>query len=235
MEGQSGSDGRFAKFETPEHGIRALGKNLLAYRAKGFDTVAEIVNRWAPASDGNNTDAYIKALCGALGVNANDQVDMSNPRTLAALCAGIVKHENGSQPYTDEQIGAGVSAALGLGAARAKRITGDIAFDSASPAAQAAYISQLQSIQNEQRAQLAQQMDESLKDVYSALGEGFQPNWLPSQSELVTTYGPAKGMRKWQDLKDQQSYGGVIEQPEACRRQRGRTYLNACANGSECI
>ena len=136
---------------------------------------------------------------------------MSNPRTLAALCAGIVKHENGSQPYTDEQIGAGVSAALGLSALHgAKRITGDIAFDSASPAAQAAYISQLQSIQNEQRAQLAQQMDESLKDVYSALGEGFQPNWLPSQSELVTTYGPAKGMRKWQDLKDQQSYGGVI-------------------------
>lgn len=154
---------------------------------------------------------------------------MSNPRTLAALCAGIVKHENGSQPYTDEQIGAGVSAALGLSALHgAKRITGDIAFDSASPAAQAAYISQLQSIQNEQRAQLAQQMDESLKDVYSALGEGFQPNWLPSQSELVTTYGPAKGMRKWQDLKISKVMVALLEQPEACRRQRGRTYLNAC-------
>ena len=161
---------------------------------------------------------------------------MSNPRTLAALCAGIVKHENGSQPYTDEQIGAGVSAALGLSALHgAKRITGDIAFDSASPAAQAAYISQLQSIQNEQRAQLAQQMDESLKDVYSALGEGFQPNWLPSQSELVTTYGPAKGMRKWQDLKISKVMVALLEQPEACRRQRGRTYLNACGQRIECI
>ena len=95
-------------------------------------------------------------------------------------------------------------------------------------AAQAAYISQLQSIQNEQRAQLAQQMDESLKDVYSALGEGFQPNWLPSQSELVTTYGPAKGMRKWQDPKISKVMVALLEQPEACRRQRGRTYLNAC-------
>ena len=161
---------------------------------------------------------------------------MSNPRTLAALCAGIVKHENGSQPYTDEQIGAGVSAALGLSALHgAKRITGDIAFDSASPAAQAAYISQLQSIQNEQRAQLAQQMDESLKDVYSALGEGFQPNWLPSQSELVTTYGPAKGMRKWQDLKISKVMVALLEQPEACRRQRGGTYLNACGQRIECI
>lgn len=210
-EGQSGSDGRFAKFETPEHGIRALGKNLLAYQAKGFDTVAEIVNRWAPASDGNNTDAYIKALCGALGVGANDQVDMSNPRTLAALCAGIVKHENGSQPYTDEQIGAGVSAALGLSALPgAKRITGDIAFDSASPAAQAAYISQLQSIQNEQRALYAQQLGTSLKDAYSAFDEGLQPAQLPTQADLINAYGPAKGMRQWQDLQDQQSYGGVI-------------------------
>ncbi len=210
-EGQAGSDGRFAKFETPEHGIRALGKNLLAYQAKGFDTVAEIVNRWAPASDGNNTDAYIKALCGALGVGANDQVDMSNPRTLAALCAGIVKHENGSQPYTDEQIGAGVSAALGLSALPGtKRKTGDIAFDSASPAAQAAYINQLQSIQNEQRALYAQQLGTSLKDAYSALDEGLQPAQLPTQADLINAYGPAKGMRQWQDLQDQQSYGGVI-------------------------
>jgi hypothetical protein len=67
-EGQTGSDGRFATFATPEHGIRALGKNLLSYQRQGYDTVSEIVNRWAPASDGNNTDAYIKALCSALGV-----------------------------------------------------------------------------------------------------------------------------------------------------------------------
>ncbi|CVA10153.1 hypothetical protein [Serratia marcescens] len=210
-EGQTGSDGRFAKFETPEHGIRALGKNLLAYQAKGFDTVAEIVNRWAPASDGNNTDAYIKALCGALGVGANDQVDMSNPRTLAALCAGIVKHENGSQPYTDEQIGAGVSAALGLSALESsKRRTGNAAFDAASPATQGAYLRQAQAMQNEQRALYAQQLGTSLKDAYSALDEGLQPAQLPTQADLINAYGPAKGMRQWQDLQDQQSYGGVI-------------------------
>ncbi|EOE2144752.1 hypothetical protein ACKCRG_003985 [Serratia marcescens] len=210
-EGQTGSDGRFAKFETPEHGIRALGKNLLAYQAKGFDTVAEIVNRWAPASDGNNTDAYIKALCGALGVGANDQVDMSNPRTLAALCTGIVKHENGSQPYTDEQIGAGVSAALGLSALESsKRRTGNAAFDAASPATQGAYLRQAQAMQNEQRSLYAQQLGTSLKDAYSALDEGLQPAQLPTQADLINAYGPAKGMRQWQDLQDQQSYGGVI-------------------------
>lgn len=47
-QGQTGSDGRFAKFETPEHGIRALGRNLLSYGKQGYDTPAEIIGRWAP-------------------------------------------------------------------------------------------------------------------------------------------------------------------------------------------
>ncbi|CAI2036883.1 Uncharacterised protein [Serratia liquefaciens] len=210
-EGQAGSDGRFAKFETPEHGIRALGKNLLSYQRQGYDTVSEIVNRWAPASDGNDTDSYIKALCGALGIGANDQVDMSNPRTLAALCAGIVKHENGSQPYTTEQLGAGVSAALGLSALESsKRRTGNAAFDAASPATQGTYLRQAQAMQNEQRALYAQQLGTSLKDAYSAFDEGLQPGQLPTQADLINAYGPAKGLRQWQDLQDQKAYGGVI-------------------------
>lgn len=210
-EGQDGSDGRFAKFETPEHGIRALGKNLLAYNKRhGLDTVSEMITRWAPPKE-NDTDSYIKAICAQLGVGANDQIDVTNPSTLAALCAGIVQHENGSQPYSDEQINSGVSAALGLTAlSGAKRQTGDIAFDSASPAAQSQYINQLQSMQNEQRALYAQQLGTSLKDAYSAFDEGLQPGQLPTQADLINAYGPAKGLRQWQDLQDQQSYGGVI-------------------------
>lgn len=210
-EGQTGSDGRFAKFETPEHGIRALGKNLLAYNKRhGLDTVGEMITRWAPPKE-NDTDSYIKAICAQLGVGANDQIDVTNPKTLAALCAGIVQHENGNQPYSADQINSGVSAALGLTALPgAKRMTGDVAFDSASPSAQSQYINQLQSIQNEQRALYAQQLGTSLKDAYSALDEGLQPGQLPTQADLINAYGPAKGLRQWQDLKDQQSYGGVI-------------------------
>ncbi|EMF8324617.1 bacteriophage protein [Serratia marcescens] len=210
-EGQTGSDGRFAKFETPEHGIRALGKNLLSYQRQGYDTVAEIVNRWAPPSDGNkHNDNYIKALCDALGVGADDQIDVSNPRTLAALCAGISRQETGAK-IPDEQIGAGVSAALGLSALESsKRRTGNAAFDAASPATQGAYLRQAQAMQNEQRALYAQQLGTSLKDAYSAFDEGLQPAQLPTQADLINAYGPAKGMRQWQDLQDQQSYGGVI-------------------------
>ena len=57
--GQTGDDGRFAKFETPEHGIRALGRNLMSYQRQGIDTVSEIINRWAPPTDKNDTMSYI--------------------------------------------------------------------------------------------------------------------------------------------------------------------------------
>lgn len=210
-EGQIGSDGRFAKFETPEHGIRALGKNLLTYYQKhGLDTVGEIITRWAPPKE-NNTLAYIKAICKQLSVSADQQIDVTNPSTLAALCAGIVNHENGSQPYTDDQIGAGVSAALGISAlGSSKRRTGNAAFDAASPATQGAFLRQAQAMQNERRALYAQQLGTSLKDAYSALDEGLQPAQLPTQADLINAYGPAKGMRQWQDLQEQQSYGAVI-------------------------
>lgn len=210
-EGQTGSDGRFAKFETPEHGIRALGKNLLSYQRQGINTVADVVNRWAPAADGNDTNSYISALCKNLGVGANDQLDMTNPSTLAALCAGIVNHENGNQPYSEEQINTGVSAALGLSALNSsKRRTGNAAFDAASPAAQGQYLRQAQAMQNEQRALYAQQIGSSIKDAYSALDEGLRPSQMPTQNDFIQAYGPLKGTKQWQDMQDQVRYGAVI-------------------------
>ncbi|CFQ88045.1 MULTISPECIES: hypothetical protein [Yersinia] len=210
-EGQTGNDGRFATFATPEHGIRALSKNLISYNNQGYNTISEVVNRWAPASDNNNTDAYIKALCGALGVGADDQLDITNPRTLAALCAGIVKHENGNQPYSDEQINTGVSAALGLTALDSpKRYTGNAAFDASNPQMQMQFMSQAQTLQKEQRTQLSQQLDLQVKDVYAATDEGLQPSYIPSQQSLVSAKGPIAGAQQWQDMQEQLRYGGIV-------------------------
>ncbi|EEG8105013.1 hypothetical protein ODB14_004004 [Salmonella enterica] len=210
-EGQIGSDGRFATFATPEHGIRALGKNLLSYQRQGYDTVSEIVNRWAPAKDGNNTDAYIQALCGALGVGAYDPLDVSNPKTLAALCAGIVKHENGSVPYSDEQLDIGVSAALGLTNLESpKRYTGNAAFDAMSPQMQVQALRQANELNNQYRQQYAEQLSMMVKDAYSALDEGLRPTRLPTEADFIRANGPRIGAMKWQEMQAQIQYGGVI-------------------------
>ncbi len=64
---------RFARFDTAENGIRALGKLLISYRGKdgmpgvggkGIDTPCEFVTRWAPGNE-NNTEAYIVAIAKA--------------------------------------------------------------------------------------------------------------------------------------------------------------------------
>lgn len=210
-EGQTGSDGRFATFATPEHGIRALSKNLISYNNQGYNTVSEVVNRWAPPSDGNDhNDAYIKDLCAAVGAGPNDQIDMTNPRTLAALCAAISKRESGAS-YTDEQINTGVSAALGLTALDSpKRYTGNAAFDASSPQMQMQYMSQAAKLQSEQRAQQAQQLDLQVKDVYAATDEGLQPSYIPTQQSLISAKGPIAGAQQWQDMQEQLRYGGIV-------------------------
>lgn len=91
--GYAGSDGRFAKFGAPEHGIAAASSLLDSYDAKhGLNTVAGIVNRWAPPSDGNNTSAYAADVAGKLGIDPNAPV----PKELRPqLIAAMASHENG--------------------------------------------------------------------------------------------------------------------------------------------
>lgn len=116
-----GNDPRFATFRTPEDGIRATARNLLTYqRQHGLDTVEGILNRWAPPAE-NDTGAYVGQVARSLGVEPNQQLDLSNPETLRGLTAAIIQHENGMQPYTDAQLQEGVGAALKGAPARGAR------------------------------------------------------------------------------------------------------------------
>lgn len=91
--GYAGTDGRFAKFQTPEHGVSAANALLDTYDQKhGVNTVAGIVNRWAPPSDGNNTMAYASDVAGKLGIDPNAPVP---PAMRPALIAAMAQHENG--------------------------------------------------------------------------------------------------------------------------------------------
>lgn len=58
--GAVASDGRFAIFDTPSDGFRALS-GLLNSAYKNL-TVAQIINKWAPPRE-NDTEQYIKNIC----------------------------------------------------------------------------------------------------------------------------------------------------------------------------
>lgn len=113
-QGQNGTDGRFATFATPEHGIRALGVNLLSYQRRGLDTISKIISRWAPPQDNNDTTAYIQNVSQALGVSPTTRLDVTSPDVLRALSKAIIRQENGNVPFTDEVINSGVFSALGM-------------------------------------------------------------------------------------------------------------------------
>lgn len=115
-QGQNGTDGRFATFASPEHGIRALGVNLLAYQRRGLDTISKIISRWAPPQDNNNTTAYIQNVSQALGVTPTTRLDVASPGVLTALSKAIIHQENGNVPFSDETIASGIASALGMAA-----------------------------------------------------------------------------------------------------------------------
>lgn len=55
------TDKEFCQFKTMTWGVRALLVTLRTYVVKHhLHTAREIISRWAPPSDGNNTEAYIK-------------------------------------------------------------------------------------------------------------------------------------------------------------------------------
>lgn len=210
--GQTGSDGRFAKFETPEHGIRALGRNLISYQRQGIDTVGEIINRWAPPSDNNDTAAYIKAVCAQLGVTANQPLDASNPDTLQALCAAIIKHENGTQPYSPDQLSTGVSAALGLSQLPTsnKRYTGNAAFDAATPEAQATFLRQADQIRRQQQAEYRTAIDSQVRDATAAYMRGVEFPNPPGEADFMAAYGVREGNQRYTEFRNTQVAGQYI-------------------------
>jgi hypothetical protein len=115
------TDPDFCQFVDAWAGIRALALNLLAYqRSHGLNTVAEIIHRWAPATE-NNTHSYIKDVCDYIGHGPDETLDFSALNgfgQLKRLARAIIHHENGPGPkpdahwYPDYEVSAAVTAAL---------------------------------------------------------------------------------------------------------------------------
>lgn len=210
--GQTGDDGRFAKFETPEHGIRALGRNLMSYQRQGIDTVSEIINRWAPPTDKNDTMSYIKAVCEQLGVSADEPLDASNPDTLKALCAAIIHHENGSQPYSDQQLTDGVSAALGLSQlpTKNKRYTGVAWFDALSESDQASVLRQTDALARQQQAEYKTMLDSRVRDATAAYMRGVEFPNPPGEDDFIAAYGVREGNLRYTEFRNTQIAGQYI-------------------------
>lgn len=102
-------DGRYCRFTDPVYGIRALARVLINYqRLHGINSVRSVINRWAPPHE-NDTESYISHAASVLGVGADDVISLQEH--LPQFVRVIIRHENGQQPYSDQQISQGIEMA----------------------------------------------------------------------------------------------------------------------------
>jgi hypothetical protein len=105
------ADPDFCTFESTIYGIRAAAKLLLNYQEKfGCTTIRMIVSRWAPTNE-NDTEAYVAAVCKAVSTEPNQPYILRVAPNLCALIRAMCVHENGSCPYSDVEIYAGMKLA----------------------------------------------------------------------------------------------------------------------------
>ncbi|WP_147200787.1 hypothetical protein [Pantoea sp. CCBC3-3-1] len=106
---------RFARFDTPEEGFRALGDQLMSYyngtsKAVGYQklqSVGQIIPKFAPESE-NNTKAYMATLSKQLGVGVNDKLNLQDPAVMTKVMRAISTVEGGNPTVTDAFIQKGL-------------------------------------------------------------------------------------------------------------------------------
>lgn len=92
------TDTDFCVFTDPTWGIRALARVLISYQDKhNLRTVSGIIRRWAPPNE-NDTGAYIGAVARAVGVAADETLDLHSYEAMCPIVEAIIRHENGRGP-----------------------------------------------------------------------------------------------------------------------------------------
>jgi len=101
----------FANFQSQQDGYAAMAALLGSYPAKHHaDTIASVINTWAPPSDHNDTAAYIADVSKWTGFAPNQKLNLSNADTIAKLMSAMVRQEHGWK-VSPEQIKSDIAQA----------------------------------------------------------------------------------------------------------------------------
>lgn len=233
--GQTGNDGSFVTFATPAHGIRATGKNLLSYARQGYVTPEQIITRWAPPEDDNDTEGYIKFVSDYLNVPRDTVLDLTDLDTLTRLSMAIMIQENGQgevSKLSNDDISSGIQSALGLvslpsSPSAPKRLTGSVAFDSLDESDQAKYLKQSEQMDKQRQQQLQTELGTTISDSYAAWENGLDAPNAPSEKTIISAFGYDKGTAMIADMQEAKRYAGLISAAKDMTPQAQRSLLNS--------
>lgn len=107
-----GNNHRYVKFASSRDGNAALSRQIMLDAERGLNTLDSLLRKYAPASVGNNTQGYIDRVSKGTGFNPYERLDMHDPRVLEKIIPYIIKVENIEQPYSYEEISAGITDSI---------------------------------------------------------------------------------------------------------------------------
>lgn len=231
--GQTGNDGAFVAFATPAHGIRATGRNLLSYARQGYVTPEQIITRWAPPEDNNETEDYINFVSDYLNVQRDTRLDLTDLNTLTRLSMAIMIQEVGQnevKKIAGDDISNGIQAALGLvdlpqSEQAPKRLTGSAAFDALDQSDQAKYLRQAEQMDKQRQQKAQEELGTRMADAYAAWENGLDAPNAPSDGEVLAIFGYDKGTRMLIDMREAKRYAGLISAAKDMTSQAQRSLL----------
>nr|ELR5228770.1 hypothetical protein [Providencia rettgeri] len=229
--GQTGNDGSFVTFATPAHGIRATGKNLLSYARQGYVTPEQIITRWAPPEDNNDTEGYIKFVSDYLNIPRDTVLDLTDLDTLTRLSMAIMIQENGKDEIaklSPNDLSSGIQSALGLvslpdSPQAPKRLTGSVAFNALDASDQAKYIKQASLMDKERQQQEQEQLGTALADSFAAWERGLDAPNAPAEKTIISAFGYEKGSVMIADMREAKRYAGLISGAKGMTPQAQRS------------
>ncbi len=89
------TDKAFVQFTERKYGYRAAFVLMRGYITKGKDTIGKIIAKWAPSSDGNNTQSYISYVSRSTGIDASHVLRWEDKEELVEIVRSMAQMECG--------------------------------------------------------------------------------------------------------------------------------------------
>lgn len=107
----AGKSGTFSRFGSDEDGLAAASRQLFLYGDRGKHSLQDVIKTFAPSSE-NNVDAYIQDVARDSGFKPGENIDLHSPDVLKRLLPAMIKHEQGTQPFSQKEIDTGIHDAI---------------------------------------------------------------------------------------------------------------------------
>jgi hypothetical protein len=93
-----GASTGFQQPSSYEEGIKAMDENLKVYGTKHkINTLRGVISRWAPETDKNDTEAYIKYVAQRTNLDPNQEIDLTNPAVRHVISGPMMLMEKGGK------------------------------------------------------------------------------------------------------------------------------------------